>query len=209
MNTILNFSKHFATVGLVFSTLSLNAQAQKPVESTHVDEKFAYTTVVYKNTAASDKDVLASLENDFGIGDVVRVTLAPPPSASAPLSAVSASEPVYADKSKGEDVWLDPKGQSIDNLNAAKPKPIIVAKPIAVEQPKVVKTVEPAAAPVKPLEAAPVAPAHKSKVKANDSGQGKSIKARKSSKKSGKKSAGKLKWKPRKHGKQRYSCPSF
>lgn len=229
MNSLLNFSKHFAIPAVFVLAANFHVYAQSPVESTHIDEKYAYTTVVYKTTAATDKDVLASLENDFGIGDVVRVTFAPPP---ATISAVAASEPVYADKSKGEDAWLPETAKSKANLTASTkpmvvpntvvntisvaPKPVLVSakaaapklntstKTVVPEAPKQVKTVE----VVSQTAVAPAKTHSDNRVKAKTSTTGKTTKAHKSAKKAGKKSSFK-KLKNRRQGKQRYACPTF
>jgi hypothetical protein len=148
MNVLSNFGKTIANTAALVLAAQIAAQAQTPVESTHVDEKFAYTTVVYKNKAADDQAVLQSLDSSFGIGDVVRVTLAPPPppkpapilTASAPVSVktkevasvrspsiyhspVSASEPVYAGQHKGEETWL-PAQQSVPQSLTSSAKPL-------------------------------------------------------------------------------------
>ena len=231
MNSLSIFSKFFAIPAAFVLAASISAQAQNPVESTHIDEKYAYTTVVYKSTAATDKDVLSSLENDFSIGDVVRVTLAPPP---APIAA---SEPVYADKSKGEDAWLPGATKAVQNLTAsanftaapktsinsiatapkpaqiagkvATPKPVIVAKTIAATVPEEDKTVT--AVPVQSQKEKTTALPTTSSVgtKLKSSASGKSAKVHKSSKKSDKKGTQKKKLTNRKQGKQRYACPKF
>jgi len=231
MNSLSIFSKYIAIPAAIVLAANFTAQAQNPVESTHIDEKYAYTTVVYKNTAATDKDVLSSLEKDFSIGDVVRVTLAPPP---APIAA---SEPVYADKSKGEDAWMPNSAKSVGNMTAASnltatpktsistiatsPKPAKIADNTAAPNPiVVVKTVEaPAPEPSKNIASFPVqgqkvaataVPATSNTgTNLKSSTSGKSAKAHKSSKKADKKSGQKKKLKNRKHGKQRYACPKF
>lgn len=233
MNSLSNFNKHFVILAAFSLTSGITAQAQNPVESTHVDEKYAYTTVVYKKTAAADKDVLSSLENDFSIGDVVRVTVAPP----AQPSPVAASEPVYIDKSKGEDTWLSHSAKSTGNLSpasnlsaapktgintiAASPKPVPVAaktakpKPVATtETPKAMVTEQVKSTPVteQTIAALPVTPTvstSNTTLKVKASSAGKSAKAHKSVKKSGKKAGYNMKFKNRKHGKQRYACPKF
>ena len=131
MKSISNFGKTIALPASLILAAFLPAQAQNPVESTHIDKKYAYTTVVYKSVAASDKDVLSALESDFSIGDVVRVTLAPPPSES--LTAISASEPVYADKSKGEDAWLQKSASNMEfsNISSQTPKTVSGTIPVA------------------------------------------------------------------------------
>ncbi|MFN0176857.1 MAG: hypothetical protein ACKVU0_19605, partial [Saprospiraceae bacterium] len=231
MNSLSIFSKYFSIAAAFVLTASISVQAQNPVESTHIDEKYAYTTVVYKNTAATDKDVLSSLEKDFGIGDVVRVTLAPPP------TPIAASEPVYADKRKGEDVWMPGSTKAVQNLTAsanftaapktsinsiatapkpaqiaakvAAPKPVIVAKTIAATVPEEGKTVTavPDQGQKENASALPTTSSTGTKIKSSASG--KSAKAHKSSRKSDKKGSQKKKLKNRKQGKQRYSCPKF
>ncbi|MFN0214801.1 MAG: hypothetical protein ACKVT2_11140 [Saprospiraceae bacterium] len=231
MNSLSSFCKHFA-VPAAFMLSANFLQAQNPVESTHIDEKYAYTTVVYKNTSASDNDVLSSLNNDFSVGDVVRVTLAPPP---APIAS---SEPVYADKSKGEDAWLTasnskstasltasastntatktpvntivaaPKALS-GSVKTASPKAVAVAtKPIAPKSNEVPKAVSPTPAIEQKAEVAPKS-VEQEMPKVKYAAGSKSGKVHKSVKKSGKKGGKKMKLKNRKHKKQRYSCPTF
>jgi len=230
MNSLSNFGKHFAIPAALVLAANFNALAQNPVESTHVDEKYAYTTVVYKNTAATDKDVLSSLESNFSIGDVVRVTLAPP------AKPIAASEPVYADKRKGEDAWMPNFDKPADNLAASvninpaprttfntiptSPKPTpIVSKTVALKSVEDTKTtavepvqaenVAPANVQGQKVEAVPVNTASETTSKAKTSSTGKSTKAHKSGKKPVKKSGKKMKLKNRRHNKQRYSCPKF
>lgn len=211
MNTISNFGKHFAIPAAFVLAANFSAQAQKPVESTHVDEKYAYTTVVYKNTAATDKDVLTSLENDFSVGDVVRVTLAPPP---APVAAPIAPAPVYADLSKGEDTWLPSSNKPAENLTAATTPKIERRGPINVVSDDPAPVAEPVVSNLAPktVAVAPVAAPDNAPKASNTTLKAKSTttaKAHKSVKKSTKKSGPKMKLKNRKHGKQRYACPKF
>ncbi len=226
MNSLSNLSKHLTIPAAFVLAAHFNALAQSPVESTHVDEKYAYTTVVYKNTAATDKDVLSSLENSFSIGDVVRVTLAPPP------TPIAASEPVYADHRKDENEWMPTSARISDNLTASakinpvpktvvntipiSPKPTpIASKTVALKPVVATKTTEVVPeqakniAPVQgqKVEAAPLNTSSETRAKAKTSSTGKSAKAHKSGKKPAKKSG--LKMKNRKHNKQRYSCPKF
>ncbi len=229
MNSLLKFGKHYAIPAAFAFATQFSVQAQSPVESTHIDEKYAYTTIVYKNAAASDKDVLSAVENDFGIGDVVRVSLAPPPTAP---SAIAASEPVYTDKNKGEDAWMPKAAKSTATLTAANqlspasqlsaktmattplpakvattnasPKPILAAKTTVASTPVAVAPVQ----AEKAIETA-VSTASNTNKSVKTKASGKATKAHKSVKKSGKKSGQKMKFKNRKHGKQHYSCPKF
>ena len=70
---------------LMLNTLILSAQTTS-VKGTKTDKVFANTTEIYKSKAASDAQVLAELESDYGIGDVVRISDAPPVSTTVPLS---------------------------------------------------------------------------------------------------------------------------
>ena len=100
----------FNRKSLVLATLmalSLGLQAQ--IKSSHTDDKYANTTVVYKDSTTSDKDILNALGGDFGMSDVIRVTVAPPKPAPAPL----------IDKSKGQDIWLKPTNKAPQQLSAS------------------------------------------------------------------------------------------
>lgn len=209
-------------------TLGLNAQ----IQSTHTDEKFGYTTVVYKDKAATDKDVLSALDNSIGMGDVVRVTVAPPKPAAVPT----------ADKTQGEDVWLKPAAP-VNNLTAAttakvvvpaaapinhiaaapkaapvaaKPAPV-AAKPagnkVAPSAKPVAKNVAPAPKPVVVQEQTQMAlsniAASPRTVTSKSSVASKASKSANKSLKKGGKKGGSFKMKSRKKGKQRYSCPKF
>lgn len=77
-------------IKLILYLLSLNTSiisAQTTsVKGTKTDKVFANTTEIYKSKTASDAQVLAELESDYGIGDVVRISDAPPASTTVPLS---------------------------------------------------------------------------------------------------------------------------
>jgi hypothetical protein len=235
MNTLSKSRKQLAVAIAFLAVANFAATAQtKPVESTHTDEKYANTTVVYKATAASDSDVLSALEGDFGIGDVVRVTVAPPPKPVEKATEKTAAP--AADKSKGEDTWLPAATKanpaaaltastgSVVNKPAAKPAPVAIAQPAsakpaaavttktaALAAPKQVKAIAaPVAAPQVKTEAPTIATDSKTTVKVKTAAAGKSAKSYKSIKKTGKKSSGaKPKPKSRKSGKQRYGCYKF
>jgi hypothetical protein len=192
MNAHLNFGKHFVIPAAIVLAAHVSATAQKPVESTHIDEKYAYTTVVYKNKAANDQDVLTSLESEFSIGDVVRVTLAPPP--VPPSSPIAASEPVYADKSRGEDTWLPSTANTSENLVASTEMLPIATFSVLVEaNPISININEQIAAPTPAVE---------------QTQRSKALKSERSAK-SPRKTKEPRKFKPRKKGKQGYACPKF
>ena len=91
----------------VLLAVSFGANAQ--ITSQHTDDKYNFTTVVYKDKAASDDEVLAALNNSVGMGDVIRVTVAPPKPPVAPM----------IDVSKGEDVWLTARSKPSVTLSAS------------------------------------------------------------------------------------------
>jgi hypothetical protein len=216
----------FNRKSLLFATLlatSFGANAQ--IHSTHTDEKYNYTTVVYKDKAATDKDVLTALDNSVGMGDVVRVTVAPPKPAATPA----------VDKAKGEDIWLNHKPVTASGLTAAT-TPAKVAgltnladKTIHTTTIAVPAKAAPVAAPapstvaVKPVKVAPAAPkaapspvASPSTVEAAPAARKTSVakttttkSGKKVVKKSTRKSGNGYKKTSRKTGKQRYGCPRF
>ena len=202
MTTNLFNRKTLLSSALIALAFGLNAQ----VKSTHTDEKYANTTIVYKDTAATDQDVLNALGAEYGMGDVIRVAVAPPKPPAAPV----------VDKSKGEDVWLKTaKKPELKNLSATTniaastlESPVINYIPMAVtSSPKAPAPVAVQAVAETQTAAAPAvstAEAKTTKVKTTSS-----TKAGKSYKKPGKKSGkGYGKAKHRKH-KQRYGCPKF
>ncbi|MBL7828801.1 MAG: hypothetical protein JNJ57_19350 [Saprospiraceae bacterium] len=212
MNANLFNRKTLLSGALIALAFGLNAQ----VKSTQTDEKYANTTVVYKDKAANDQDVLNTLGSEYGMGDVIRVTVAPPKPAAAPV----------IDKSKGQDVWLGkPKTQDVRNLTASNAnQPVLNVKPAApavspAVAPKAVQQAVKNSATPSPVavetatpetpkteEAVSAAPVSTMKAK-TASGASKSGKAyKKPGKKSGK---GYGKTKSRKHGKQRYGCARF
>ncbi len=77
----------FILILYLLSSNASNLSAQTTsVKGTKTDKTFANTTEIYKSKSASDAQVLAELESDFGIGDVVRISDAPPVSTTVPLS---------------------------------------------------------------------------------------------------------------------------
>ena len=203
----------FNRKNLLFATLMATAfGVNAQIESKHTDEKYGYTTVVYKEKAATDADVLAALENSVGMGDVIRVTVAPPKPAAAP----------QADKSKGEDTWLKP-AKTTTNLTASaivvpinhiSPKAVVAAPKAAPLAPSPTPTAvankeiapKPAAVQEMVISETPTVLASSKTVRTKSSGSSKSSK---SVKKSVKRKKSSYNMKRRKPGKQRYKCPKF
>ena len=63
---------------LISYSFSLSAQTASVVTDTKTDKQYANTTEIYKSEKATDSEVLAEIENNFGLGDVVRIAIAPP-----------------------------------------------------------------------------------------------------------------------------------
>ncbi len=74
MTKIVNFSNILVIIALSMATTSLQAQ----IKGSKTDEKFGNATVIYKETGAIDTQILAQLEATMGMGDEVRITVAPP-----------------------------------------------------------------------------------------------------------------------------------
>lgn len=133
MNIQINFKQYIVLAAMIAAGTHTQAQkAENDVQGLATDENYNNTTIVYKREAANDLEVLAKMGGGFGMGDVVRVTVAPPkPAPTESLNTapkvVSASKPAL------------PTVQT----TATKPQEI-VAKPI--EAP-VQKTVAPATTP--------------------------------------------------------------
>jgi hypothetical protein len=84
----MNMRNIIITAALALSQTALQAQQHKAVESV-VDERYGNTTIVYKDKNTTDEDLLRQLEGNFGMGDVVRITEAPPK--PAPMAALPAT----------------------------------------------------------------------------------------------------------------------
>jgi hypothetical protein len=70
-------------MGLSFATF---AQQKEVVKETLTNKNYANTTEVHKTASATDAEVLSKLEGNYGIGDEVRISVAPPPKATDSLS---------------------------------------------------------------------------------------------------------------------------
>jgi outer membrane protein OmpA-like peptidoglycan-associated protein len=76
MNAILNLKNRFA-LPLMFAATAISAQNE--IQYTQTDEKHGNTTVVYTKSANyNDMSILSQLDDSYGVGDVVRIAVAPP-----------------------------------------------------------------------------------------------------------------------------------
>ena len=72
---------------MLLSGFCLNASAQKEVvKETLTNKNYANTTEVHKTASATDAEVLNQLEGNYGIGDEVRISVAPPPKTTDSLA---------------------------------------------------------------------------------------------------------------------------
>jgi hypothetical protein len=76
---------------MLLSGFCLTASAQKEVvKEVLTNKNYANTTEIHKKETATDADVLSQLEGNYGIGDEVRISIAPPPKVSDSLSKKTA-----------------------------------------------------------------------------------------------------------------------
>lgn len=133
MTAVSNFKNLFA-LPLLFAATALTAQNE--IQSTQTDEKHGNMTVVYtKNSKVNDADILKQLDDSYGIGDVVRITVAPPKQATSEM--VASNDPAV--------MFAAPK-----SVPATTPKPVVKSTPKKVEMPAIVevkKVAKPVAAP--------------------------------------------------------------
>ncbi|MCC7245524.1 MAG: hypothetical protein IT269_07590 [Saprospiraceae bacterium] len=69
--------------------------AQAQIKGSTTDAKFANTTVIYKDANTTDARILAQLEQNMGVGDVVRITTAPPRPTVKPAAAITIETPAF------------------------------------------------------------------------------------------------------------------
>jgi hypothetical protein len=221
----------------VFLCYTLAAISQKSaVVGTATDSVFYNTTVVYKADATTDMEALLSLSNSIGMGEVVRITVAPP----KPAPQVASAKPVTTPTATAAQATAQnmprtepkPRVASTTTTTApAKPKPVAVPQQQTIQVPKVNKTVprsadmqvtnaqkdslvkKKAKSDVQPVAGSPVQikaePIAKQTVKYAPTGTGKvkkSVVKRKSKRQANWFSP---RYKNRKPGKQRYGCPKF
>lgn len=134
MNTILNFKNSFA-LPLLFAASALTAQNE--IHSTATDYKYGNTTVVYaKDSNYNDEAILSQLGNSYGVGDVVRITVASPNQATSemlasddPALAFAAPKPVSVPTPKV--VMASPKKDETVVVKAPVVAPVETPKKVA------------------------------------------------------------------------------
>ncbi|GAB4498828.1 MAG: hypothetical protein OHK0019_34850 [Saprospiraceae bacterium] len=122
MNIILNFKNTFA-LPLLFITTALTAQNE--IHSTATDYKYGNTTVVYtKDSNYNDEAILSQLNDDYGVGDIVRITVAQPNQPTSDMLASDDPAVIFAAK-KSTPVPATPK---VSIATTKKVEPIVNAK---------------------------------------------------------------------------------
>jgi len=149
MNVSLKLKQSMLPLALLL--LGAEAIAQKNIQSTVTDEKFANTTIVYKKGDANDAEILSQLNNSYGMSDVVRIAVAPPKPAVVPVAkieksvsataAVASNKPVTPAQAKtSESVAIShPVAATLPAANAVVSSP----KPAGFESASTVKSLPP------------------------------------------------------------------
>jgi hypothetical protein len=68
----------------LFCSTAVAQSKQGTVKGARTDKQFANTTEIHKTDKASDEQVLAEIEGDYGLGDMVHISNAPPISTFLP-----------------------------------------------------------------------------------------------------------------------------
>jgi hypothetical protein len=79
MKKRIEFGNLWIYLSIVLGCATTGSAQNEAVRNTKTDRKYGNTTEVYKKGDATDNAVLGEIEKDYGLGDVVRITVAPPP----------------------------------------------------------------------------------------------------------------------------------
>ena len=114
---------------------SFSTAAQKTlVTDTKTDQTYANTTQVFKSEKATDSQVLAEIDGNFGIGDVVRIAVAPPKPKTVPPPPAAAPNPTVNSKTPNLAVVATPTQQTTMTVNSA-PNVVKTAEPQGITTP--------------------------------------------------------------------------
>lgn len=80
--------RYFIIAAVAWTINQTALSAQTPL-NTRIDERYGNTTVVYKDKNTTDAELLNRLDKEYGMGDVIRITQAPPAPASVAPSTAS------------------------------------------------------------------------------------------------------------------------
>ncbi len=107
-NFYIKYTKIACFICFFSSTYAQTPDTAVLVKGTKVDDKFANTTQVYRGDKASDLSILDQIAGDYGMGDVVKITEAPPPKPPVEVLPTSPIPPVISQiASKKSDIWYD------------------------------------------------------------------------------------------------------
>ncbi|HND87826.1 MAG TPA: hypothetical protein PK971_05845 [Saprospiraceae bacterium] len=111
------------------------------VKEVVTDEKYANTTIVYKheNSTATDAEILSQLNGSYGMGDVVRIAVAPPKPAPIAVPKIEKPSSPAAVKSVRVSATPAPPKVAVAPSPAAAPS---ASKPAAKPLPQAVPMVE-------------------------------------------------------------------
>lgn len=105
--------------------------AQAQIKGSTTDAKFANTTVIYKDANTTDARILAQLEQNMGVGDVVRITTAPPRPTVKPAAAITIETPAFDRPAPAIDAS---SMVASTDLTAVNPQPKMLAAPVTLEE---------------------------------------------------------------------------
>ncbi len=147
MNNRSNFKNLFA-LALLFTATAVSAQNK--IHSTQTDEKHGNTTVVFtKDTNYNDADILAQLDDSYGIGDVVRIAVAEPKSNNSEMLASNDPAVMFAAPKSVQATAPRVVKEAPKKVEVLKTAP--VQEPVKATQKKEVPEVKVAAKTVKPV----------------------------------------------------------
>lgn len=182
---------------LVFTSV---ANAQIVGKST--DTNYYNTTIIYKKGEIKDNDILSKVENDYGMGDIIRIADAPPKPEVTPVNKAPQKLTVVESTSKHT------------NVKPITTTPETLANSIQFAQPPIISPAKEEVKPVKTVSASPATVVNSTKNSGTTKITGKATSAKTAKTVKKKKSrSSKLTFarpaKRQKHGKQRYGCPKF
>jgi len=216
--------QHNFWLSLAIAMAANSMSAQNIIKGAGTDEKFANTTVVYKDSATNDQAILAQLnDSNLGIGDVVRITTPPPPVKTAAPVAVKKAAVINTANNSPKVMPKPVVAQTNVNLVASTDNPSLMMAsldnrtqitgntPDPVRSTSTRKVVVPRITPALVENDRETTRTITTKTAAKSAKSGKSVRSEKSARKSNKSSAAHRttarKYKPR--GKQQYGCYHF
>lgn len=187
-----------ALAAALFFTTVANAQ----IVGKSTDTNYYNTTIIYKKGEIKDNDILSKVENDYGMGDIIRIADAPPKPEVAPVKKAPQKVTVVETKSKNTNVkaLVSTPDYPVNNRDFSQPAINTPSK----EEVKPTKSV--VEIPVTAIKHPKAVTSTKISGKTTHTKSAKALKKKKS--RSSKITFARPAKRP-KHGKQRYGCPKF